>query len=100
VAEDGTEVYRLVDPVADIGDRIFGAKIGDWAILSGATLVAKLTRLKRSGEPANGLLGKLEHWLKSSDHAIVSAGEEHALPAPVALCMCLIFRELYDPSGG
>jgi hypothetical protein len=100
LAEDDSEAFRLVDPVANIADRMFGTIIGDWAILSGDRPVAKLTWLKRPGEPAGGLLGKVRHWLKSSDLAIVSAGEEHALAAPVALCMYLIFRELNDPSGG
>jgi len=100
LTEDDSEAFRLVDPVANIADRMFGAKIGDWAVLSGDKLVAKLTRLKRAGEPAGGLLGKVRHWLQSSDFAIVSASEEHALSAPVALSMYLIFRELNDPSGG
>ena len=100
VAEDGREVFRLVDPTTNIGDRMFSVNIGDWAILRGDKPVARLTRLKPSGETASGLLGKVKQWLKSSDYAIVSAAEEHALPAPVALCMYLVFREMYDPSGG
>lgn len=100
VAEDGSEVFRLVDPTTNIGDRIFGVNTGEWAILRGDKPVAKLTRLKRTGETAGGLLGKIKHWLKSPDYAVVSASEEHTLPAPVALCMYLVFRELSDTSGG
>jgi len=99
VAEDGREVLRLVDPTTNIGDRLFSVNLGDWAILHGDKPVARLTRLKRPGETSSGMLGKIRHWLKPSDYAIVSAGEEHLLAAPVALCMYLVFRELHDPSG-
>ncbi len=98
LADDGREVFRLVDPTTNIGDRMFSINIGDWAILRGDKPMARLTRLKRSDQTSSGVLGKIRHWLKSSDYAIVSAGEEHVLPAPVALCMYLVFRELYDPS--
>lgn len=99
LAEDGREVFRLVDPTTNIGDKMFSINIGDWAILRGDEPVARLTRLRQPGQTAGGVLGKIRRWLKSSDFAIVSAGEAHVLPAPVALCMYLVFRELYDPSS-
>jgi hypothetical protein len=100
LAEDGRELFRLVDPTTNMGDRIFGVFVGEWAILCGDKPMAKLTLLKRSGQTGSGLLGKVRHWLKASDYAIISAAEEHALQAPVGLAMYLVFRELYDPTGG
>ena len=102
VIEDckGNEIYRLVDPRTDILDRILGVGPGDWAIMNGDTPLAKLIRLPRQHKPAKGLFGKLKKWLSASDRGILSAGQEHVLPAPAALGLLLLFDELQDSSAG
>ena len=97
---EGKEIYRLVDPRTNIPDRILGVGPNDWAIISGDKPVAKLVRLPKQTEPAKGIFSKLKKMLVSTDRGIVSAGNAHALPAPVALGMLMLFEELTDTSGG
>lgn len=97
---EGREVHRLVDPRTDVPDRIFGVGPGEWAIMSGENAVAKVVRLPKQKEPSTGILGKLRSYLQASDQAIISAGADHVLLAPVALGMLMIFNELDDPSVG
>jgi hypothetical protein len=97
---DGKEIYRLVDPRTNIPDRILGAGPDDWALMAGDVPVARLARLPRQSEPAKGIFGRLKNFLASSDSGLVSAGSDHVLPAPVALAMLLLFKELSDTSSG
>lgn len=97
---DGNEVYRLVDPRTNLPDRIFGLGPGEWALLASEELAGKLARLPKQKEYPSGALGRLKRFLVGSDRAIISAGPEHVLAAPVALGMLLIFDELTDPSVG
>ncbi len=94
------EVYRIVDLRNSIPDRMFGVGSDDYAIMAGEELVAKLIWLPRQTEQPQGLLGKIKGFLTSSDRAIVSVGEQHALKAPVALGMVMIFSEVVETKGG
>lgn len=98
----GREVYRLVDPRTSIPDRIFGARAGEWALMREDRPVAKLGRLPReTNKPeGKGLFEKIKQALVTSDHAVISAGRDHVLPAPVALGMFMLFKELEDTSSG
>lgn len=96
----GKEVYRLVDPRTSLPDRILGLGPGEWALLAGDKPVAKLARLPKQKEYPTGALGRLKRFIVGSDRAIVSAGEDHLLPAPVALGMLVIFEALTDASAG
>lgn len=97
---EGKEVYRLVDPRSSIPDRLLGLGPDEWALMSGDRLSAKLVRLPGKTEPPKGIFGKLKSMLMTSDPGIVSHGSRHVLPAPVALGMYILFRELTDSSGG
>jgi hypothetical protein len=97
---EGKEIHRLVDPRTNIPDRILGVGPNDWAIMSGDKPVVKLVRLPKQTEPVKGIFGKLKKMLATSDRGIISAGSAHALPAPVALGMLMLFDELTDTSGG
>lgn len=59
-----------------------------------------LSDMNNPTEQGRCLPGKFRQWLTGSDRGILSAGAEHVLPAPVALGMLLIFKELTDTSGG
>lgn len=96
----GKEVYRLVDPRTSVPDRVLGVGPNEWALMSGDKPVAKLVWLARQTKPAKGILGKMKEFLTTSERGIVSAGGSHALPAPVALGMLMLFEELTDTSGG
>ncbi|PLX99162.1 MAG: hypothetical protein C0622_10850 [Desulfuromonas sp.] len=98
--EDGDEAYRLVDPRTSIPDRIFGVAPGEWGVMFGDRPVAKLVRLARNAEPAKGVFGKLRSLLAGTDQGMISAGANHALPAPVTLAMLLLFAELSETSAG
>jgi hypothetical protein len=97
---EGKELFRLVDPRANIPDRILGVGPNDWALMKGDKPVAKIARLPRQTEPVKGIFGKLKNFLAGSDKGIISASSEHLLPAPVALGMLMLFEELTDVSGG
>jgi hypothetical protein len=97
---EGKEIYRLVDPRTSIPDRILGTGPDIWALMSGDKPVAKLALLPQQTEPAKGILSKLKNMLATSDMGIISAGSAHALPAPVALGMLMLFNELTDTSCG
>lgn len=97
---EGKEIYRLVDPRTSIPDRILGAGPNDWVLMDGDMPVARLARLPRQSEPAKTIFGRLKSFLASSDDGLVSAGGDHVLPAPVALAMLLLFKELTDASTG
>jgi hypothetical protein len=96
------EVYRIVDPrkgaFETVDQLFFGPR--EWAVIKGEKVVAKLASLPRKkAKSTNGVLGKLKHMLTSSDNVIISVDNQHLLPAPVALGMHLIFKELTDSSG-
>jgi hypothetical protein len=95
---DGEEVYRLIDPRTNIPDQIFGTGPDDWLIVDGDRLAAKLVRLPRKQAGAIGLRGVLRKLVATSDPGIVSVGGDHLFPAPVALCMMIIFAVLTDSS--
>lgn len=95
----GEELYRLVDARTSIPDRIMAPGLGDWVILQGDRPVATLVGLPPREWPSPGLLGKLRSWLSTADPGIASIGPEHVFPAPVALGMHMIFKELTDTSG-
>jgi hypothetical protein len=95
---DGEEVYRLIDPRTNIPDQIFGTGPDDWLIVDGDRLAAKLVRLPRKQSGAIGLRGVLRKLVATSDPGIVSVGGDHLFPAPVALCMMIIFAVLTDSS--
>jgi hypothetical protein len=95
---DGEEVYRLIDPRTNIPDQIFGTGPDDWLIVDGDRLAAKLVRLPRKQAGASGLRGVLRKLVATSDPGIVSVGGDHLFPAPVALCMMIIFAVLTDSS--
>jgi len=95
----GRETFRVVDPRKNIGDIIFGAGPGQWAVVAGDQPVAKLGRLQRDSQPAKGFFGKLRRFFTGSDQAIISAGSRHILAPAVALGMILIFNELTDGSA-
>lgn len=97
---EGREVYRLVDPRTNIPDRILGLGPDEWAVMGGDRLMAKVVRLPVKTKPVKGFFGKLKNMLKTSDQGIVSAGNNHIWPAPVALGMLMLCRELTDCSGG
>lgn len=97
---EGKEVFRLVDPRTSIPDRVLGLGPNDWAIMSGDEPVAKLVWLPRQTEPAKGIFGKLKNMLATSDRGMISAGSDHALPAPVTLGMLMLVNELTDTSAG
>ncbi|MEN8131606.1 MAG: hypothetical protein ABFS45_15720 [Pseudomonadota bacterium] len=96
-----TEKYRLVDPRTSIPDRIFGVSPGEWVILDDDRPVAKLGKLPRQTDQpeGKGLFGRLKKAVTGSDDAVVSAGSNHLLPAPVALGMFMLFKELTDTSA-
>lgn len=95
----GRELYRVVDPRQNIGDLIFGAQRGQWSVVSGERLVAKLGYLDRKGQTAKGFFGKLRRFLTGSDRAIFSAGGRHIMSPTVALGMILIFNEVTETSA-
>lgn len=97
---EGREVYRLVDPRTNIPDRILGLGPDEWAVMGGDRLMAKLVRLPAKTKPTQGFFGKLKNMLTSSDQGIVSLRNSHIWPAPVALGMLMLYRELTDCSGG
>lgn len=95
----GKELFRVVDPRRNIGDLIFGAGPGEWAVVAGDRPVAKLGRLAREDKPPKGILGKLKRFFTGSDQAIISAGQQHFLAPAVALGMILIFNEVTETSA-
>jgi hypothetical protein len=97
--QEGKEVFRLVDPRTSIPDRVLGSGPNEWTLMSGDKPAAKLIRLPRQDKPAKGIFGKLKKMLAATDRGIISAGAEHALAAPVALGMILLFEELSDTSA-
>jgi hypothetical protein len=97
--ENEEEIYRLVDPRSNIPDRIFGVNPGEWTIMHSDKPVAKLGWLKKQKDQPTGLFGRLRNLLTTSDRAIISAGSDHILPAPVALGMFMLFKELTDRSA-
>ena len=97
---EGHERYRLVDPRSSIPDRIMSIHIGDWPLLEGDRPIARITKLAREpAKPARGLLGKLRNLIQITDRGFVSAGDNHALPAPAVLALLLLFDEVTDTSA-
>lgn len=97
---EGRERYRLVDPRTSIPDRIMSIHVGDWPLLEGEQLVAKMTTLAREAQkPSKGLLGRLRNLFQLSDRGFISAGDAHLLPAPAVLALMLLFDEVTDTSG-
>ncbi|HBH35297.1 MAG TPA: hypothetical protein DDW45_02505 [Gammaproteobacteria bacterium] len=96
------EVGRLVDPRTSIPDRILGIGPGEWAIIVNDKPVAKLASLpqQQTRPTAKGFFGKIQELLTMPDDAIISGGTDHVLPAPVALGMIMLFKELTDTSAG
>jgi hypothetical protein len=97
---DGKEIYRLVDPRTNIPDRIMTVNIGEWTIVANDQPVSKLTWLPRKKTQPTGMFKFLKKFLAGSDRGLVSAGNRHILPAPVALGMLMLFDELTDTSAG
>jgi hypothetical protein len=93
------EVYRILDLRTSIPDRMFGVGSCDYAIMAGEEFVAKMLWLPRQTEQPKGLLGKIKGFLASSDRGIVSVGDQHALKAPIALGMVMIFSEVVETKG-
>jgi hypothetical protein len=91
---NGEEMYRLIDPRTGVAERIIGVGPGDWAIVHGSSLVARLATLPGRGEPPTGWLGKLASAFAGSDRGLISEGPEHILKAPAALAVIAIHEEL------
>jgi hypothetical protein len=62
--------------------------------------MAKLTWLLGKKTQPAGMFKFLKKFLTASDRSIISAGNRHILPAPVASGMLMLFDELTDTSAG
>lgn len=96
---DGSELFAVVDPRTSVPDRMLGAGPTDWALLAGDRVLGRVVLLPRLQAERPGMLGKLRSWLAGSDLGLASDGESHVLPAPAALALIAIHRELTDPSA-
>lgn len=92
------ELGRLMDPRASVVDRLLGLGPDEWAVLDGDRMLGKLAYLRRLKEAPTGFLGTLKSIMAGSDQGFVSMGPEHALAAPAALAMVLLFNQLTDAS--
>jgi hypothetical protein len=54
--DQGTEVYRLVDPRTNIPDRVMSIVPSEWALLKNEKPVAKIAQLRRPMEKPKGAL--------------------------------------------
>lgn len=90
--------YALIDPRSSLPDRLLGGGPNDWAIVEGDRVVARLVRLPKPDRTASGLRGLLSRFLPASDPGIVTLGPDHLFPAPAALAMQALFKELTDVS--
>jgi hypothetical protein len=97
---EGREMLRLVDPRESIAEPVFGPGPLKWVLLAGDRPVAKLDKLPPERARGEGLGAKLKAFFTAGDWAVVSADGGHALPAPAALALIVLFRELSDVSGG
>lgn len=96
--ETETEAGRLIDPRTSMVDRVIGSGPGEWHFVLGSEVLARLTRLPAQRPKPTTVLGRLLDVFMPSDRALVSAGPEHALSAPAALAMLLLFDDLTDTS--
>lgn len=96
----GSEIGQLVDPRASAADRVVGPGPSDWRLVRGEVHLATLRRLTSDKAPAKTFLGRVLDALTSSDWGLVSLGDGHAISAPVALVMLLLFEDLTAPSAG
>jgi hypothetical protein len=95
---DGRDVARVIDPRTSVPDRIFGLGPNEWALVRGEELLARLRYLPPPGPGKPGWLGRVQRYLLTSDRGIVSEGDGHALEAPVALALQILFDPLTDGS--
>jgi hypothetical protein len=95
---EGNEVARVIDPRTSVPDRIFGLGPNEWALVRGEELVATLRYLPPPGPAKPGWIGRVQRFLTTVDRGIVSEGAEHALEAPVALALQILFDPLTDGS--
>src|SRR5690606_17679249 len=86
--------YAVIDPRSSVPDRLLGSGPNDWAIVEGDRVVARLVRLPKRDRPASGLRGLLGRLLATSDPGLVTLGPDHLFPAPIALAMQALFKEL------
>jgi hypothetical protein len=94
------EVGQLVDPRTSTADRVAGPGPSNWRFVRGDMHLATLRRLASDKAPAKTFLGRVLDALTSSDWGLVSLADTHAISAPVALAMLLLFEDLIDPSSG
>jgi hypothetical protein len=96
---DGHEVARVIDPRTNLPDRIFGLGPNHWALVQGEVLHGWLCSLPPRGPAKPGLWGRVHRFLTTVDRGIVSVGPEHALRAPVALALQILFDALTETSA-
>lgn len=96
---DDVEAFRLVDPRDSALERLM-ISTTDLLLLAGDEPVARLGHLKREPDGRTGLRAKLARLIQGSDRALISFGDEHVLPAPVALTLIMVDDRLNDQSGG
>lgn len=97
-AGGGSSEHRTQPPRSSVPDRLLGSGPNDWAIVEGDRVVARLVRLPKRDRPALGLRGLLGRLLATSDPCLVTLGPDHLFPAPIALAMQALFKELTDVS--
>lgn len=95
------ERFRLINPEG-IFHRIFSSGPLEWHLLQDKQVVARLGSLaaKKPDSEHKGFFAKLKNFLTFPDQGIASAGNDHILPAPVALALVLLFNETDGASIG
>src|SRR5690606_22567477 len=91
-----SELARVIDPTTSTPAMLFGLGPTEWALIRDDERVARLRYLPPSAPIRPGLLGRVQRFLNTSDRGIVSVGNAHALSAPVALALQVLFDPLTE----
>lgn len=94
----GAVVFRVVEPVASLPERLLGSDPDAWAVEGDNGPVALIATLARTDQPAPGWRGKLQRFIRGTDVGLVSLGEGHRFGVAESLAILMIFRELRDIS--
>jgi hypothetical protein len=94
----GEVLYRVVEPVASLPERLLGPDPDAWRIENDTGPVGLIATLSKTDQPRRGWRGRLQRFIQGTDMGLVSLGETHRFGAPEALSIVMIFRELRDIS--
>lgn len=92
----GNERYRVVEPDASLGERLFGPDPQAWRLEADGVLVGLIATLPKQGQATTGWRGKVQRFLQGTDRGLVSLTGQHLFTPPQALVILMMFRELRD----